>query len=1060
MIHAFRASKQSALVFVACGLMATGAFAQKPDLAVVGRNYDARLVDQHTRAAVPASAAQQAAIDALRVSVPDLTVEVEPATGATRKLFNQVGFLTGPQPGDTKQVAFDFLAANKALLGLSAEDLANFEITDDVQDGTSTVRHLYLRQVHAGLPVYNGQLQVHVNNDGRILAVNNLFLPGLADAVNRTEPKIDAAEAIRAAASHLGVRAGSLTLVSENQQSAVARTVYKAETLSSHEIVAQLMILPIARGNARLVWNFQIWDPKGGDVGDFTVDAETGKVWTRISWVADDQYKVYEVPLESPIHTTPVPPADARTTQINPATSASPFGWHDTNGAAGAESTRTIGNNVHAYTDTDANNSPDASSDPDCGATIDCTFPLDLTQAPSTYRPAAVANLFYWNNVIHDIAYPYGFNEAGGNFQVNNYGNGGAGNDSVQAEAQDGSGSNNANFATPPDGSRPRMQMFTWTTPNPDLDGDLDNGIIVHEYGHGISNRLVGGPANTSCLGNSQQPGEGLSDWWALFYTQKNDTSSAARLRGIGTYALAQPTTGVGIRGDYYDGDPAVNAEPFENTWTYSTISAGSIPHGVGSRWAQAYWQVTWALIDEHGYDADLDNYTGTSADAGNIRAMYYIIQGLKNAICSPAFTDVRDGILAAAAASYGGEDVCTIWGAFAEFGLGSNAVSGGSSSTTPTNGFNIPAACSFLGSTPETQTICSGNNAVYNVVSGSAYTAPINLTLTGQPGGVTVGYTNNPMNPSSTNTLTISDTAAVAAGTYNMNLNGNDGSQNFDLALILNAFSTTPSTPSLTSPANAATSVAVSPTLTWTAATQAGSYVVEVATDAGFSNIVYTQTVTGTSHTVATALTGSTQYFWRVRSTNPCGAGDNSSTFSFTTLALFCATPNLAIPDNNTTGVTTDLVISGVGTLTDLDVSIEVTHTWVGDLIFTLTNVDSSTSVIFFDRPGVPATTTGCASNDINATLSDEGSPAVEGVCNGTSPAISGTLSPNNPLSAFDGQSGSATWRLKVTDNAGQDVGTVTRWCIAPAASVVETVLFTDGFESGNTGGWSFTQP
>src|SRR5690606_7188110 len=101
-------------------------------------------------------------------------------------------------------------------------------------------------------------------------------------------------------------------------------------------------------------------------------------------------------------------------------------------------------------------------------------------------------------NVIHDVAYQFGFDEAGGNFQENNYGNGGLGSDYVHAEAQDGSGVNNANFATPPDGQNPRMQMYIWTAPNPDRDGDLDNGIITHEYGHGISNRLVGGPANTS----------------------------------------------------------------------------------------------------------------------------------------------------------------------------------------------------------------------------------------------------------------------------------------------------------------------------------------------------------------------------------------------------------------------------------------------------------------------------------------------------------------------------------------------------------------------------------
>ena len=66
---------------------------------------------------------------------------------------------------------------------------------------------------------------------------------------------------------------------------------------------------------------------------------------------------------------------------------------------------------------------------------------------------------------MHDLTYQYGFDEPAGNFQTNNYGNGGLGNDAVKAEAQDGSGLNNANFATPPDGSQPRMQMFRWQAP-------------------------------------------------------------------------------------------------------------------------------------------------------------------------------------------------------------------------------------------------------------------------------------------------------------------------------------------------------------------------------------------------------------------------------------------------------------------------------------------------------------------------------------------------------------------------------------------------------------------
>ena len=100
------------------------------------------------------------------------------------------------------------------------------------------------------------------------------------------------------------------------------------------------MLLPVRPGEARLVWNFQIHTLDKQHMWDLTVDADTGQVWTRFDWVAGDQYRVYPQPAESPNHTTPLPPADGRTLVVNPANAlASPFGWHDTNGAAGAEST-------------------------------------------------------------------------------------------------------------------------------------------------------------------------------------------------------------------------------------------------------------------------------------------------------------------------------------------------------------------------------------------------------------------------------------------------------------------------------------------------------------------------------------------------------------------------------------------------------------------------------------------------------------------------------------------------------------------------------------------------
>jgi extracellular elastinolytic metalloproteinase len=139
-------------------------------------------------------------------------------------------------------------------------------------------------------------------------------------------------------------------------------------------------------------------------------------------------------------------------------------------GATEQLNTNITGNNTHSYLDVDKNNRPDR------GGTVvaDGNFlqAADLSSAPGTAgnRAVAVQNLFYLNNVIHDITYSHGFDEAAGNFQEDNFGLGGAGSDSVNAEAQDGGGTDNANFATPMDGQNPRMQMYLWTGQGPDVE--------------------------------------------------------------------------------------------------------------------------------------------------------------------------------------------------------------------------------------------------------------------------------------------------------------------------------------------------------------------------------------------------------------------------------------------------------------------------------------------------------------------------------------------------------------------------------------------------------------
>ncbi|MFP2906217.1 M36 family metallopeptidase [Pyxidicoccus sp. 3LFB2] len=664
-------------------LTGPAAFGATSEAHEEGRNFDARDA-YNAQARFGFSVMQKAGQTALRQSVPELLVEVDESRGLVRSLTNPVGALSGPASGDALAIGLDFVQKHREAFGLELNDLANLEVTDRVYSKNSGITNLYLRQTFKGLPVYNAQLQINVDGEGRVLSVHSDFLPELASSIASVEPRVGAAEAVASLARHLRAESGEAPRALKPEPGVKQRTRVEADGLSNEPIDAELAVLPVRLGEARLVWRFQVHTPDQQHDYDVTVDAQTGEVWTRFDWVASDTYKVYPVPVESPNHTSPLPPSDGRVTVTNPANAlASPYGWHDTNGVAGAEYTTTRGNNVHAYEDTNADGLP-PTTQPACGATLNCSFTLNLSGAPSTYIPAAVTNLFYWNNIIHDVTYQYGFNELAGNFQVNNYGRGGAGNDDVRAEAQDGGGTNNANFSTPPDGSRPRMQMYVWTAPTPDKDGDLDTGIVVHEYGHGISNRLVGGPSNVSCLSNRQQPGEGISDFLSLWFTARA-TDTAAQGRGVGTYALNQPTTGVGIRTQRYSTSSAVN------TWTYASINGMAVPHGVGSVFAQAMWEAYWALVTQYGFNSNLYSATG---GAGNQRFMQYFIQGLKNTPCSPTFTQVRDGIIQAATTLNGGADVCRLWTAFAAFGLGTDAVSSGSTGTTPTNGFAKPASC------------------------------------------------------------------------------------------------------------------------------------------------------------------------------------------------------------------------------------------------------------------------------------------------------------------------------------------------------------------------------
>ncbi len=589
---------------------------------------------------------------------------------------------------------------SEALSAYKVTDLQSFRVTADHVSSISNIHHYYFQQEYNGIAIYGAVGSAHFDASQKMIRAQADLEGKLESRISTGNPSISAEEAIRSAALEFKYEfEGELELLS-SANNVEQQQIFRNPTLSVRDIPVRLMYQPVSSGDIRLAWDLSIFEIGQQNYWSLRVDAETGEVLHRENWtiscnydhdhgteghvcsetksnnhteampsaVVANGYRVYAMPLQDP--------ADGnRTLEIDPEElTASPYGWHDDNGVAGHEYTITRGNNAHAYDDGDNPNfSPDGTD------SLLFDFAIDTTYSAGTQsEPAAITNLFYWNNVIHDVWYQYGFTEAAGNFQENNYGNGGAGSDYVNAEAQDGSGTCNANMSTGPDGGNPTMQMYVCNS----RDGDLDNLVVVHEYGHGISIRLTGGPGTSSCLNNSEQMGEGWSDYFGLMMTlQAGDLGTDAV--GVGTWLIGESINGPGIRTHPYSTDLGVNPH------TYANINGIAIPHGVGSVWCVMLWEMTWALIDQYGFDADF--YFGTG---GNNIAMALVMEGLKLQPCSPGFVDGRDAILLADENLYGGANKCLIWDAFAKRGLGFSADQGSSGSASDgTEAFDTPGS-------------------------------------------------------------------------------------------------------------------------------------------------------------------------------------------------------------------------------------------------------------------------------------------------------------------------------------------------------------------------------
>ena len=388
--------------------------------------------------------------------------------------------------------ALQHLKSKRQQMGLTGSDINEVAVSSTVLSSHTGVTHVYLQQRHAGIDVWNGIVNVNVAPDGSVISSGNRFVANIAALAGGQNARKSGMDAAAAAAGHLKLKASQPFHVVSRKGGPSEAVTLSDGGIAARPIEARLVWLPVGSG-VRLAWSVEIEAAEGDEWVYAFVDAQTGESLGQHSLVVTDSargiadaiarpagspaalpsfdptdgalYRVFPIPLESPTD-------GDRQLVVNGANpSASPFGWHDTNGAAGPEFTGPAATTSTPMRIATTTTSRDPGSDPDGGASLTFDFPLDLAPSSrSPRKPAIVTNLFYWNNIVHDVTLPVRLRRAWRQLPGEHYGRGGLGNDDVNAEAQDGSGRNNANFGTPRrTASRPRMQMFEWrsATPNP-----------------------------------------------------------------------------------------------------------------------------------------------------------------------------------------------------------------------------------------------------------------------------------------------------------------------------------------------------------------------------------------------------------------------------------------------------------------------------------------------------------------------------------------------------------------------------------------------------------------
>src|SRR5262245_36068020 len=901
----------------------------------------------------------------LDVAISSLTdsLEVVQVKGRGRK------FLTPSSSQPRENIVRSFMNDNKDLFGMSPQQVARLRKIGEYTNPNGKLSWVRMEQRLNGMRVFRGETVAAFSSGGDLVRMVGELPAGLEEAELPTVPKVGAAAAVVAAAASLDATLAEDQLVVKERSQDGRKVIFQSVEPFDADIEVELIYFPLGAGVAPLAWSMVLWH--GPQAYYVVADALEGTdIFWRKSIVAEQTqtvtYSVYNGDSPAPLSPSNAFPGSGiqgaaipRTlfTIISELPAFDNLGWI-TDGV-----NTTTGNNVDAGLDIVAPNGIDVD-----GRAIGSPFRVfDFPYNPAPgipppgdaptladYRRGVVTQLFFWSNRYHDRLYELGFTEAARNFQQDNFGRGGLGNDFVRAEAQDFISTNNARFATPPDGSLPRMEMFIFTGPNPDRDGDLDQEIVLHELTHGTSNRLH---ANAAGLGANVSGGMG--EGWSDYYARALLSSADEDVNGLyasGAYATFQ-LGGFPFNDNYYYGirrfpyavKTAVgpNGKPYnpltladadqaqlnttdgafpESPFGFSFNGAAEV-HNLGEIWCMALLEVRARLINRLGFDE------------GNQRALQLVTDGMKLDPVNPHMLQGRDSILLADCAGFGGSDEMDIWAGFAARGMGFSARY--NSATSVTEAFDMPHLS--LGGVTFTDNSCAAD----------AFADP------GDPLTLNIPLS-NPL-------------CATAANGVSISVNGGGSVSYGDI------------------PAGATVSQGVPFTIPSDAA--CGSQL--------------------TLNAVITSSLGTVTRTFNLQIGRP--ASTVTGNFS---------SGNVAVPIPDLSVVSIPINVTGAGAVADVNVKVRLNHTFVSDMVLTLTGPDG-TSIALANNRGGAGQNFGTGANDCSGVPTVFDDSATTAIGSGVAP-FAGSFRPDSPLSVFNGKPVNGVWVLRVDDIAFFDVGTV----------------------------------